>query len=97
MRNESHAPRHASLLFELAYLLMRFNHVARFIVNANHGGEGPHPAHHSGVDNVFFVDKVEDSGLEFFGSDCEHSPVGGGGYRIGRGEEVDTAPREVPV
>jgi hypothetical protein len=24
-------------LFELAHLLLRFNHVARFIVNANHG------------------------------------------------------------
>jgi len=25
------------------------------------------------------VDKVEDSGLKFFGSDCEHSPVRRGG------------------
>ena len=57
-------------------VLVCLNHVARFIVNANRSGVGPHPAHHSGVDNVFCVDKVEDSGLKFFGSDCKHSPEG---------------------
>ena len=57
-------------------MLVRFDHVASVIVNASHSGVRPHPAHHSGVDNVFCVDKVEDSGLKLFGNDCEHSPVG---------------------
>jgi hypothetical protein len=36
-------------LFELARVPVRFDHVARIIVNANHSGARPHPAHHSGV------------------------------------------------
>jgi len=35
--------------FELARVLVRLDHVASIIVNANHCGVRPHPAHHSSV------------------------------------------------
>jgi len=35
--------------FELAFVLVRFDHVASFILDANHGGVSPHPTHDSGV------------------------------------------------
>ena len=35
--------------FEIARVLVRFDHVASVIVNANHGGVSPHPTHYSGV------------------------------------------------
>ncbi len=36
-------------LFEIARVLVRFDHIASLIVNANDGGVRQHPAHHSGV------------------------------------------------
>jgi len=38
-----------SPLFEVARVLVRLDHIASLIVNANDGGVRPHPAHHSGV------------------------------------------------
>jgi len=49
------------------------------------------------LDNVFCVDKVEDSDLKFFGSDCEHSSVSG--RRLLKWavlKNVDTAPGKSP-
>jgi hypothetical protein len=53
----------ASPLFEIARVLVRFDHSSRFIVNANHSGVRPHPARHSGIGNVFRMDKVAGFGL----------------------------------
>jgi hypothetical protein len=39
----------SSPLFEIASVLVRFDHIASFIVNLNHSGVRPHPAHHLGV------------------------------------------------
>ena len=36
-------------LFEIARVLMRLDHVASLIVNANHSGVSPHRTHYSGV------------------------------------------------
>jgi hypothetical protein len=49
------------------------------------------------MDDTFCVDNAEDSGLKFFGSNCEHSPVLERRLqKWGRAESVDTAPRLVP-
>jgi hypothetical protein len=49
------------------------------------------------LDNVFGLDKVENLGLKFFGSGCEHSMVSERRLlNVGRAEEVDTAPGESP-
>jgi len=55
-----------------ALALVRFDHVASFIVNANHGGVSPHPTHYSGVGLCLLRGQVEGYGLKFFGSDCEY-------------------------
>jgi hypothetical protein len=50
------------------------------------------------LDNVFRLTKVENFGLKFFGSGCEHFMVSERRFiGVGRAEEVDTAPGEVPV
>ena len=36
-------------LFALTDVVVRLDHIASLIVNANDGGVRPHPAHHSGV------------------------------------------------
>ena len=59
-------------LFEIARVLVRFDHVASFIVNANHGGVSPHPTHYSGVGLCLLRGQVEGYGLKFSGSDCEY-------------------------
>ena len=45
------------------------------IPNGGNGGNGI-----QALNNVFCVDKIEDSGMKFFGSNCEHSP--GAGRRL---------------
>ena len=50
------------------------------------------------LDKCFWIDKVENFGLKFFCSGCEHSMVSERRFiGVGRAEEVDTAPGEVPV
>jgi hypothetical protein len=58
-------------------VLVGLDHVASIIVNTNHSGVWGCILHIiEALDNVFCVDKVEDSGLKFFGSDCEYFGVG---------------------
>jgi hypothetical protein len=47
--------------------------------------------------NLFCVDEMENSAIKVSSSDCEHSPVRGGGCWIGRAEDVSTVPGPVPV
>jgi hypothetical protein len=71
---------HAALrFFELARVLVRFDHAASAIVNANHSGVRPPSTRYSGLIIFFCVDGVEILGLRFFGSDCEYSRVGRSG------------------
>ena len=37
LRGTSQLPPYSSPVFEITHVLVRFDHVARFIVNANHG------------------------------------------------------------
>jgi len=64
-------------------LFARLDQLVRRIISAADSGWGRILQVVQVLDNVFCVDKVEDSAFKFFGSDCEHSPVRGGGYWSG--------------
>jgi hypothetical protein len=57
-----------SPLFESALVLVRCDHVARVIVNANHGGVRRILHVIQASDDIFLRDKIEDFGLNFLGS-----------------------------
>jgi hypothetical protein len=67
IRKRLHADKPASLLFEFALVLVRIDHVASVIVNADHSRVRLNPTHHSGVRYFFCEIKSRDSGFQTHG------------------------------